>query len=181
MSHIPFSFNCGDQDLNDFFTNDASAYQEKLLAKTYQCILNNDIIAMFSVSNDSISLSEEQKKTHPDNKQLRAYPAVKIARLGVSIKYQKQKIGTNTLNFLKIFFMVKNKTGCRYLTIDAYNKPEIISFYQKNNIQLLTESDKNKKTRTMYFDLLPYYTLIKQNPEIMKNIEKAIKDINETL
>lgn len=56
--------------------------------------------------------------------------------------------------FIKNWFAAENKTGCRFLLVDAYNKPEIISFYQKNDFVLLTEKDEDRKTRSMYFDLI---------------------------
>jgi len=131
----PVDFDCGDADLNEFFTKDAKFYQEQLLANTYYWEKNNKIAAMFSVSNDAIQLSNrEKRKTHPE-KPLRAYPAVKIGRLAVSTEYQKKGLGRQVLDFLKILFLIKNKTGCRYLTVDAYNKPGTTGFYEKNDFK----------------------------------------------
>ena len=60
-------------------------------------------------------------------------------------------LGTYLLNFIKTFFVVNNKTGCRFLTVDAY--AAAIPFYQKNGFVPLNDDDKNAPTRLLYFDL----------------------------
>ena len=172
------AFNCGDLDLNEFFCKDALYYQEELLARTYQYTdANRTSVAMFSVSNDHISLSGEAKKVFPTSKQLRYYPAVKIARLGVATNFAHQKLGCQIIGFLKMFFLIRNKTGCRYITVDAYNKGEIINFYEKNGFQSLTDKDKNKKTRTMYFDLLPLYKALQNDASQKRQINRVVKKL----
>lgn len=49
------SFDCGDDDLNDFLLNDSKAFQKKQIAYTY--ILEDDgkILAYFCLLNDKIS------------------------------------------------------------------------------------------------------------------------------
>ncbi len=106
---------------------------------------------MFSICNDNISFAKEQKEQFPENKRYNSYPAVKIARLGTDKSFQSKGIGSQIISFLKGFFVVRNKTGCRYLTVDAYNRAETLKFYKKNGFLFLTEKDKNKHTRTMYF------------------------------
>ena len=172
------AFNCGDGDLNEFFCNDAVEYQKQLLAKTYQYAKNNEIIAMFSVSNDNISLSSETKKrTYQRSKQLRYYPAVKIGRLGVAESQRDKGIGSQIIQFLKIFFLVRNKTGCRYITVDAYNKPRTLNFYKTNGFDFFTKEDESKETRTMYLDLLPFHKTIQANKDLRDKIDTTIKDV----
>jgi hypothetical protein len=60
------------------------------------------------------------------------------------------------LGFIKYLFVYKNKTGCRFLLADAYNKPGILAFYKKNGFDFLTKTDEGKETRAMKFDLKPY-------------------------
>ena len=173
----PILFDCGNLDLNEFFTEDAVAYQNNLLAKTYQCLKDGKVVALFSVCNDSIPLSDSTKKDFPERKRLRSYPTVKLVRLGVCNPHQKKGIGSDILRFLKIFFIVRNKTGCRFITVDAYNKPGVIRFYEKNGLKLLTEDDKNKKTRVMFCDLLPYHNTIESMSEVKRDIENTIKEV----
>lgn len=92
------SFSCGDDDLDDFFHNDASLYAEQLLGKTYYFATEgNDpqIVCAFTLANDSIkaalipnsSRNKIQRKI-PNSKRTRSYPAVLIGRLGVSKEFQ---------------------------------------------------------------------------------------------
>jgi GNAT superfamily N-acetyltransferase len=153
-------FDCEDSDLNDFIRNDAWNYQKELLSVTY---LFEDkqgtVVAFFSVSNDSLKDADYEKWNNlsrkvSNRKRRRDYPAVKIGRIGVDSKYKGNKLGTDILFFIKNWFTTENKTGCRFVLVDAYNNQQVINFYQKNEFVLLTEKDSEKKTRSMYFDLL---------------------------
>jgi len=152
-------FDCGDDDLNDFLISDAINYQNQLLAVTYLLLdHNNKALAFFSLSNDSLKDQDFEKwnslsRKIPNRKQRKDYPAVKIVRLGVDKSLKGQKIGSEIVFFLKNWFTTENKTGCRFLLVDGYNKPEVINFYSNNDFSFLTEKDINKKTRLMYFDL----------------------------
>lgn len=72
--------------------------------------------------------------------------------------------------------VVKNKTGCRFITIDAYNKNNVLSFYQRNDFKFLTEKDKNETTRTMYYDLILDYNQIIENKEAYNKIQSYISE-----
>ena len=153
-------FDCGDNDLNDFIRNDAWNYQSELLAVTYLFEdAKGKVIAFFSVSNDSLKDADYEKWNNlsrkvSNRKRRRDYPAVKIGRIGVSLDNKGNKLGSQIMFFIKNWFTSENKTGCRFVLVDAYNKPDVISFYQKNDFILLTEKDSAKKTRAMYFDLM---------------------------
>lgn len=76
-------------------------------------------MAYFSVSNDKIAIPDSDKSTwrkikvlFPHSKHRSDYPAVKIGRLGVSLKYQHSRIGSDILNFVKDVFISNNRTGC---------------------------------------------------------------------
>ena len=159
------SFSCDEGDLNDFFYNEALLSIEKLLSVTYLFETNQDIIAFFSLLNDKITINDVDnksqwkaslKKWELNRKKYHSFPAVKIGRLGVSKVYEKRGYGSQVLNFIKLLFITDNRTGCRFITVDAYNKPDkpgAIDFYLKNGFDFLNNKDKNNKTRLMYFDL----------------------------
>ena len=81
-------------------------------------------------------------------------PSVKIGRLAVAKNYEGHDIVSDILNFIKIAFTNKNRTGCRFITLDAY--ADVVDFYLKNGFNFFTDKDKNDKTRLMYFDLKPF-------------------------
>lgn len=171
------AFDCGDEDLNAFFQEDAFNYDAQLLGRSY-CFLSaleGDIAAVFTLSNSAIRVAELPNnakrrlvKLIPWVKQGRNYPAVLIGRLGVSRKYRNQKIGSQIIDFIKAWFLSDhNKTGCRFVVVDAYNKEDVLHFYSNDNNKfsfLFKEESQEKlynsipvdealKTRQMYFDL----------------------------
>ena len=158
------SFDCGDTDLNDFIINAAENYRRSLLAVTYvfEHIKSGDIATYFSLANDRISLSDFKDKTEfnrfrkirfVNEKRIKSYPAVKICRLGVSDTMKGQGIGTILLSFIKRFFFDDNKTGCRFITVDAYS--DAVSFYERNKFQHLRNDDEPNDmiTHLLYYDL----------------------------
>ena len=71
------------------------------------------------------------------------------------------------MDFIKAWFTEpRNKTGCRYLVVDAYNTEIPISYYKKNGFDFMFGSEEQEKeyryieddeplnTRLMYFDLI---------------------------
>lgn len=155
-------FDCGDDDLNDFIINEAPLYRSALLSVTYivEDKETQHALAYFSLSNDRISVTDFESKNEynrfrkhkfVNDKRLRSYPAIKIGRLAIDKSAQKQSIGTYLLEFIADYFLVDNKSGCRFVTVDAY--VDAIPFYIKNNYQFLNCDDEDKRTRVMYFDL----------------------------
>lgn len=156
------SFDCGDADLNDFILNDALLYRKEKLAVTYVYMNkdnSDDIAAFFCLANDRISLADFETKSRynrfsrrfANSKRLKSYPAAKIGRLGVAAAMKGKEIGSTLIDFIKNFFLVDNKTGCRFITVDAY--AEAVPFYVKNGFVPLNDDDINERTRLLYFDL----------------------------
>lgn len=158
------SFDCGDTDLNDFIISDAENYRKSLLSVTYvfEHVDSGNIIAYFSLANDRISLSDFKDKTEfnrfrkkrfVNGKRIKSYPAVKICRLGVSDNMKGKGIGTILLAFIKSFFLLDNKTGCRFITVDAYKNSS--SFYERNDFRHLRNDDEPEDmlTHLLYYDL----------------------------
>jgi hypothetical protein len=126
-------FDCANQDLNDFFSNDAINYSSELLGKSYCFTLDDNpkiIVCAFTISNDSIKTTnlpnarkKKVTKDIPRSKQMRSYPAVLIGRLGVhkdfrNIEGEESRIGDQLMNFIKSWFVDgTNKTGCRFIVL----------------------------------------------------------------
>jgi GNAT superfamily N-acetyltransferase len=162
MHEQVLSFDCGDEDLNDFILNDSPLYRKELLAVSY--VLEEKetkrVVAYFSLANDRVSISDFpdnntfnrfRKKRFVNQKRIKSYPAAKICRLAVSNGFKGLTLGTWILNFLKSYLRVENKTGCRFLTVDAYLAA--IPFYEKNRFAPLTTKDSNSNTRLLFYDL----------------------------
>lgn len=170
-------FDCGDNDLNEFFEKDCHLYSNELLGKSYCFKLDSDdkvIVCAFTLSNDSIRASylpnSRRKKVTseiPQAKQMKNYPAVLIGRLGVSVHFRAKGVGDELMNFIKAWFIdAQNKTGCRYIVVDAYNKDKALNYYVKNGFQFIFSTEKQEReytkdtregvltTRLMYFDLI---------------------------
>ena len=156
------SFDCGDDDLNDFLLNKAILYRKSLLAVTYvfENIESKEIIGYFSLANDRVSLTDFKNKTEfnrfrrnrfVNGKRMKSYPSVKICRLGINKDFHGKGIGSMLLNFIKSYFLEENKTGCRFITVDAYN--DAIPFYQNNDFQYLKNEEDDIVTRSLYYDL----------------------------
>lgn len=171
--HARPEFSCGNGDLDEFYHKDSVVGCNQLLCVMYAIMGNDDIVAFFSLSNDSInkevnrSVFRRLVKGIPPDKRYRSLPAAKIGRLGVSKKVQSSGIGTYALDFLKYWFTNDNKTGCRFLLVDAYNNERTINFYKNNGFLFLTGKDEKDKTRIMYFDL---YTFVNR---ARKELRKA--------
>ncbi|MDR1453340.1 MAG: GNAT family N-acetyltransferase [Candidatus Margulisbacteria bacterium] len=156
------SFDCGDSDLNEFFYRDALNYTRQLLAVTYVVETKIKTIGFFSVANDRIQISENNpiwnrlNRNIRNAKRRREYPAVKLGRLGIDREWQNQNVGTELLGYIKELFLQDNKTGCRFITVDAYNNPDTIRFYQKNGFAFFLIQDTREKTRLMFYDLMLY-------------------------
>ena len=170
-------FVCGDQDIDEFFSHDCFGYAKQLLGKTY-CYKSDEnprkIVCAFTLANASIRVDDlpnaRKKKIEtgiPHAKSLKDYPAVLVGRLGVSYEFRSKHIGSEVLDFVKYWFVEpNNKTGCRFVIVDAYNNPTTLAFYGRNGFKTVFSTDEQEKeyrhleqgvhlnTRLMYFDLL---------------------------
>ena len=71
------------------------------------------------------------------------------------------------MDFIKSWFIdPNNKTGCRFIVVDAYNETHPIKYYKNNDFDFLFSTEEQEKeymglqgeeqlkTRLMYFDLI---------------------------
>lgn len=103
---------------------------------------------------------------------MKSYPAVLIGRLGVHkdfrhITGEEQRIGDQLMDFIKSWFIDgRNKTGCRFIVVDAYNEFKPLRYYKNNDfVELFSTEEQEKeftglnpedelKTRLLFFDLI---------------------------
>ena len=175
-------FTCKDEDITEFFTQDYADYTYQLLGKSY-CFVKPDtseIVCAFTVANSSVkvdslpsNLRNKLNRKIPNAKRRPQYPAVLVGQLAVSDLFSGHHVGDELLDFIKSLFIDPlNKTGCRYVIVDAVNHPKVFEYYQRNGFKFLFSSDEEEwtflhnkgleqttpiepmKTRLMYFDLI---------------------------
>lgn len=175
-------FTCKDEDITEFFTQDFADYAYQLLGKSY-CFVKPDtseIVCAFTVANSSVkvdslpsNLRNKLNRKIPNAKRRPQYPAVLVGQLAVSDLFSGHHVGDELLDFIKSWFIDPlNKTGCRYVIVDAVNHPKVFEYYQRNGFKFLFSSDEEEwiflhnkgleqttpiepmKTRLMYFDLI---------------------------
>lgn len=161
-------FDCGNKDLTDYFYNSAKKDIAKLLTVVYYYEFNGKTAFFFTLSNDKISEIEIKghepiysksffrriKDKFGRAKHRRDYPAVKIGRFGVNKEFQGKgmHLGSETLNFIKDWMVTDNKTGCCFITVDAY--ATAAKFYLRNGFLFMGEKEKNG-----------YEKWLKENPD----------------
>lgn len=144
-------FTCA-ANLQKFFHEDAQDTEDELIAKTY--FLCHDTIAEplvgFCVSNSAIQATNDVNMTLPENVRHKAYPAVLIGKLATHSRHTGNDYGRRAIEFIKIWFVTQNKTGCRYLMADSV--PESTDFYRKCGFEVFPIQN-SKQTTLMFFDL----------------------------
>jgi GNAT superfamily N-acetyltransferase len=162
-----FDFNGGNEDLNGFYKSDLWHHEEELITKSYTFSPEGATVkegqppaAFISFCNDAALKARfkrgEWKKIVKEvsfRKRYSSLPAVKIARLGVQERYKRKGVGSALLNITKLLFLTNNRTGCRFITVDAYNTEEALGMYMKNYFAFMTDEDKDNERRIMYYDL----------------------------
>ena len=175
-------FTCKDENITEFFTHDYADYAYQLLGKSY-CFVKpetSEIICAFTVANSSVkvdslpsNLRNKLNRKIPNAKRRPQYPAVLVGQLAVSDLFSGHHVGDELLDFIKSWFIDPlNKTGCRYVIVDAVNHQKVFEYYQRNGFKFLFSSDEEEwtflhnkgqasttpiepmKTRLMYFDLI---------------------------
>jgi ribosomal protein S18 acetylase RimI-like enzyme len=170
-------FDCGNQDLNEFFLEDAIKYQHELLGESYFFVdkHSGNVVCAYSLSNDGIKtfdLPNNRKKkvreSIPREKHMKSFPATLIGRLGVSKAFGNQGIGSQLMDIIKSTCLFEEGNRCRFLLVDAYNLPEVLNYYQRNDFSFVFSTEDQEKsyfglgsedkikTRFMYYDLLEW-------------------------
>lgn len=173
------TFTCGADDLDDFLYQDSLAYEKDLMGKTYCWLLKEDdrkIVGFVTLANAGIQTTHMQNnprrhlhKNIAYNKQGRTYPAVLIGRIAVAKEFQGRdfRVGTQIMDIIKDWFLTDdNKTGCRFVLVDAVNAPQTLNYYERNGFKPLfpriddekcfynIDKSNDLRTRMYYFDLL---------------------------
>ena len=175
--HSISDFDCGNEDLNDFFNCDALQYKHQMLSRTYflRHKSSGSVVCAFSFSASSIKTADlpgsrrkKVKEYVPREKSLKSYPGILIGRLGVSTEYSGQGTGSQLIGFIKFFCLTNFPDFVRFLLVDAYNEPAVVGFYQKNKFTAVFSTEEQEKatyrqmpseslqTRYMFYDMIQW-------------------------
>lgn len=149
-------FTCKDENITEFFTHDYADYAYQLLGKSY-CFVKpetSEIVCAFTVANSSVkvdsppsNLRNKLNRKIPNAKRRPQYPAVLVGQLAVSDLFCGHHVGDELLDFIKSWFIDPlNKTGCRYVIVDAVNHQKVFEYYQRNGFKFLFASDEEEWT-----------------------------------
>ena len=168
-------FDCGNTELNDFFNNKSLPFKEQMLAMTcfFRHRASGKIVCAFSLSPNALKAKDlpnnRQKKVKqliPREKTLQSYPAFLVGRLGVSQDFNGQGVGSQLMNLIKGFCLDTYPDFCRFLVVDAYNTPSVLSFYQKNFFSTVFSTEEQEReaykikpdeelqTRYLFYDMI---------------------------
>ena len=171
------NFDCGNEDLNDFFNHDALKYKRQMLSETYffRHKISGATVCAFSFSASGIKTADlpgsRRKKVWeyiPREKSLKSYPAMLIGRLGVATKFNGQGIGSQLIEFIRDICLIRFPNCVRFLLVDAHNEPAVIGFYQKNKFAPVFSTEQQEKdaygqppsdclrTRYMFYDMIQW-------------------------
>jgi GNAT superfamily N-acetyltransferase len=150
-----------DRDLDRFLQDDAQRHYLDRIAVTYVLTKEDspgEALGFFTLQNDAVIIDRANPLPEVATYPYSAFPAVKIGRFGISLDMQKHGLGTVCLGMIKSFLRTANRTGCRFITVDARrdkkNKVDTRPFYAKNGFAELVCRPKTSLYIPMYFDLI---------------------------
>lgn len=160
------SFSCGTEKLDGFFHNELEQCVKYKYLSAYCAKLSttNEIIALFTLANDSVVIGQlndkddfitEMKEILNDEyaetfENQTSFPAVNIGHLGVRKDYQSRGVGRQIVEFVIYTFSKYDTSGCQFITVDSLNNPRTNKFYLRNGFSNQTNSDIMSDTRRMY-------------------------------
>lgn len=150
-----------ESDLKNYLIEDSLSHQDNGVSRTFLMFYKNDLVGYITLLCDSLRV-EGDIKSYFKNKNIlyKTLPAIKIGRLAVDDRFQKQGFGKKLLYLAYTYakYISDNYCGCRFLIVDAKrNKDKTkdsLHFYKKMNFLILKQREKG--TTPMYLDLMIY-------------------------
>jgi len=158
------NFHCA-PNLLAFFRNDAADTEAELIAKTYFLYHSDEKepLVGFCISNSAVRAHSDVDMTLPHNVRHNAYPAVLIGKFATHMNFSGKNFGRRVIEFLKLWFVTQNKTGCRYLIADSV--PDATGFYEKCGFERFPVQ-RSPDTVLMFFDLKIYEIALRKEQRI---------------
>lgn len=144
-NHIKTSFNCGNEQLNNYLKHQASQDIKRKLSVCFVLSdkITKEIKGYYTLANNSIPLSsfpQEIQKKFP--KSYVTIPTTLIGRLAIAEKFQKQGIGKLLLiDALKRSYTISKEIGSYAVVVDPIDK-NAENFYSKFDFIKLPDCGK---------------------------------------
>ena len=164
------NFYCGIDEMDEFIHNKLQDYLKKAGCDTYTIKQGDEIVAMLSLGEDTLSLDDDDKDDMRsgfvpkpnialDNKDFFAekdFPAIEIAYLAVKKQKRKQGIGEYIISQVEKKAQ-RDNPECEFLTVEAYKtkKYSAVGFYNKCDFTPAEQPQSYKDTLRMYKVLHP--------------------------
>lgn len=164
------NFYCGIDEMDEFIHNKLQDYLKKAGCDTYTIKQGDEIVAMLSLGEDTLSLDDDDKDDMRsgfvpkpnialDNKDFFAekdFPAIEIAYLAVKKEKRKQGIGEYIISQVEKKAQ-RDNPECEFLTVEAYKtkKYSAVGFYNKCDFTPAEQPQSYKDTLRMYKVLHP--------------------------
>ena len=121
----PSGFDCGRDEQNKHLHGRAWDDQQQLLSTTYLLDRSGLLAGYVTVCMDSLRLARNERGPAISYAHV---SALKLAQLGVDLRFQGLGLGTEALGFVvRLASRVGEQVGCRYITLDA--QPDLESWY----------------------------------------------------
>ena len=152
------SFDCGNDELNDFLQTDALQNQDDWLSITKVMYIDTTLIGYFTLIADTLHKERMELPDKLADYPYQKYPAIKLARLAIDKRYQHQGYGSELMN--EFFDTARDAVrfdGGRFITVDA--KTDAVGFYKQYGFHPVKSAAGNDVI-PMYMDFFKYYNCI---------------------
>lgn len=161
-------FSCGVPMMDDFIQTGLQLSMDHGYCRTYIVCDNDNIIAMFALSFDSVDLDSDDREELSagtssagtpnvsfDYEEVfyskKRYPALDIAYLAVSKEFKGRKLGTALIKEIERMATEQDLAGCQFLSVEALKTREYsaVGFYDKCGFAPNELPNPNKDTLRM--------------------------------
>lgn len=134
----PAGFDCGAVDQNEFLYLRAWPDACHGISVTHMLYIKGIPAAYVTLLSDRIQLGPKEK---PKGVSYQFVPAMKVAQLGVDLRFAGRGLGRYLLGFVvQLAIHFRGVIGCRYVTLDA--EPHLISWYARQGFKRNLEEQR---------------------------------------
>lgn len=141
--HDRKGFDCGDDDLNRWFSQVARQHKDRGVSSTFVAATDNksvEILGYYAITVAelmNVDLPEQYRKRLPDK-----VPVFRLGRLAVSVRYKGQRIDESLLfDAIDRITRISQEVGDVGIVVNA--KPSAIDFYKQYGFEQMSDHPLN--------------------------------------